>query len=105
MNKKAGILVAVLAVGFMCSCAPHPERTITQEDSRPSIGVAGAPKGASLIINGLNMGPAAAYNGDDTVLLIERGKHNVEVVHKGQVIHSEVVFLGDSTTKIIHVNP
>lgn len=103
-NLCAGLLIVLAALVQGCAY-PEPAR-IEQKDSRPAIGVSGAPKGAVLFVDGLQMGPARQYDGKERVLLIESGKHLVEVKSaSGNVLLSETVFLSGSTTKVLTVEP
>jgi hypothetical protein len=96
------ILLAILVQG----CAyPQPVQ-VEQKDTRPAIGIDGAPRKAMLYVDGLQMGRARDYDGEKHVLLIESGKHLIEVKSKtGEVILSETVFLSSSTTKVLSINP
>ena len=96
------ILSAVLLQGFTYPDAAQ----IEQKDSRPAIGVSGAPEGAILYVDGLRMGMASQYDGKENVLLVESGKHLVEVkAADGKVLLSETLFLSSSTTKVLTVQP
>ena len=87
-------------------CSYPDPATIEQADSRPAIGISGAPEGAVLYVDGLRMGMAGQYDGTEQVLLIESGKHLIEVkAADGTVIHSETVFLNSSATKVLTVKP
>jgi hypothetical protein len=96
------ILLAILVQG----CAyPQPVQ-VEQKDNRPAIGIDGAPWRSILYVDGLQMGKARDYKGKKHVLLIESGKHLIEVrSKKGKVILSETVFLSGTATKILTVYP
>ena len=96
------ILSAVLLQG----CTYPDAAKIEQKDSRPAIGVSGAPEGAALYVDGLRMGMASQYDGKENVLLVESGSHLVEVKSaSGEVLLSETLFLSSSTTKVLTVQP
>ena len=100
----AGLIIvsSVLLQG----CTYPDAAKIEQKDSRPSVGVRGAPEGAVLYVDGLKMGFANQYDGEENVLLIESGKHLVEVkAADGTVLLSETLFLSSSTTKILTIQP
>jgi hypothetical protein len=96
------ILSAVLLQG----CTYPDAAKIEQKDSRPSIGVSGAPEGAALYVDGLKMGMASQFDGEESVLLVESGKHLIEIKSaSGEVLHSETLFLSGSTTKVLRIQP
>ena len=98
----AFVLLATLIQG----CRYPDPTTIEQTDSRPAIGISGAPRESVLYVDGLRMGMASQYDGTEQVLLIESGKHLIEVrTADGTVIHSETVFLNSSATKVLAVKP
>lgn len=100
----AGMLILLAAMVQGCAY-PEPAK-VEQKENRPTIGVSGAPEGAILYVDGLLMGKANDYDGTKRVLLIERGKHLIEITSaQGKKIHSETVFLSDSVTKVIQVQP
>lgn len=104
--KNLFIGALVLLATLIQGCRyPDPD-TIEQTDSRPAIGISGAPEESILYVDGLRMGMAGQYDGTEQVLLIERGNHLIEVkAADGTVILSESVFLGSSTTKVLTVKP
>ena len=94
------ILLAVLVQG----CTYPDPAIVAQKDSRPAIGVEGAPWRSVLYVDGLEMGKARKYNGEDNVLLVESGAHLVEVKNsRGEVLYSEKIFLGNAVTKVLKV--
>jgi len=99
-----GLLVIFAVVAQGCAY-PQPNK-IEQEDRRPAIGVSGAPANATLYVDGLDMGMASQFDGQTNVLLVESGTHLIEVKSAdGVVIHSETVFLSNSTTKVLRIQP
>lgn len=104
--KSLSIGLCVLFVVLIQGCTYPEPAQIEQKDSRPAIGVSGAPESATLYVDGLKMGLASQYDGVEHVLLVESGKHLVEVKSAdGRVIHSETVFLSNSTTKVLDIKP
>jgi len=100
----AGLIIgsAILLQG----CTYPDAAKIEQKDTRPAIGVSGAPEGAVLYVDGLKMGMANLFDGTENVLLIESGKHLVEVkAADGSLLLSETLFLSSSTTKVLSVQP
>jgi hypothetical protein len=99
-------VLILLSVIFFQGCHYPDAAKIEQKDSRPAIGVAGAPVGSVVFVDGLKMGSASQFDGQKNVLLVESGTHLVEVKSaSGQVLHSETLFLSGSTTKILQVSP
>ncbi|RKX40584.1 MAG: hypothetical protein DRP64_12435 [Verrucomicrobia bacterium] len=100
----AGLII--LSAGLLQGCTYPDAAKIEQKDSRPAIGVSGAPEGAALYVDGLKMGMASQFDGEENVLLIESGKHLIEVqAADGKVLLSETLFLSSSTTKILTIQP
>ena len=95
-------LAAALLLAGTCSCA-MPATTVSTPDSRPSLAVQGAPPGALLFVDGIQVGEAAAYSGTPLVLRVEPGTHDVEVrTPAGAVILKQRVFI-ESETKTLQV--
>lgn len=100
----AGLII--LSTLLLQGCNYPDAAQIEQKESRPAIGISGAPKGATVHVDGLEMGSASQYDGEKSVLLVESGTHRVEVKSAaGEVLHSETIFLSSSTTKIITIQP
>ncbi len=99
-------VMTLTAAALLQGCSyPEPAK-VEQNDARPSIGVAGAPKGSLLFVDGLKMGTTKQFNGKNGVLLVEGGKHRVEIKSPdGKTLYTEEVFLSNSTTKVITYNP
>ncbi len=101
----AGFLLMLLTVG----CYPSSEVRVT--DSRPRLAIKNAPKNAIIYVDGLNLGFANQYSGDQSsdesgevrVLLLEPGRHLIEVKSDGETFLSEDVFLGEGTLKTLTV--
>ncbi len=100
----AGLIL--ISTAFLQGCSYPDAAKIEQKDSRPAIGVSGAPKGSVLYVDGLKMGMARQFDGEKNVLLVESGTHLVEVkAANGTVLLSESLFLSNSTTKILTIQP
>jgi hypothetical protein len=95
----ASILILFLIIG----CA-YPSSDVRVTDERPKIAVKNAPENAVIYVDGLKMGLASKFNGDSSVLLLEPGRHKIEIKSGGRTLVSEDVFLGDSALKIFVVN-
>ena len=97
---KRYLLFALLALALtLCSCA-MPSTVVRTVDDRPTLAFKGAPENAVLIIDGIDMGPAAEYNGDPKVLTVESGTHNILVKVGNEVIFEKRVFLESSLKTI-----
>ena len=104
--KSLSISLFVLLAVLVQGCTYPEPAQIEQKDSRPALGISGAPESATLYVDGLKMGMANQYDGEKNVLLVESGTHLVEVKSAGgEVLHSETVFLSGSTTKVLAVKP
>lgn len=104
---KTAVFALLICVGALIQGCSYPEPAkVEQSETRPKIGISGAPENSMLFVDGLDMGPAANYNGKEGVLMIESGKHLVELkAANGRILHSEELFLSSSTTKIIKYVP
>ncbi|MEN8254187.1 MAG: hypothetical protein ABFR33_01845 [Verrucomicrobiota bacterium] len=104
---KATALFFLIATAALLQSCTYPEPAkVTQKDSRPAIGISGAPKGSFLFVDGLEMGVASHFDGKAGVLMVESGKHLVELKSaSGETLFSTEVFLSDSATKIIAYKP
>jgi hypothetical protein len=105
MKKLLCILALVASLPYGCAMPTTTVRTI---DDRPTIAIKGAPEGAMLFIDGLNMGLANQYAGENarsgqpTALTVEPGTHMVSITLNGATIYEQKVFV-DSSLKTITV--
>jgi hypothetical protein len=77
-----------------------PTTTVRTVDDRPTLAFKGAPEGALLYIDDLNMGTASQYNGEPRVLTIEPGTHTVRVILNNEVIYEQRIFVESSLKTI-----
>lgn len=97
---KKYIVFALLTLTFtLCSCA-MPSTVVRTVDDRPTLAFKGAPDNAILFVDGINMGPAAQYDGDPKVLTVEPGTHNVIVNIGNEAIFEKRVFVESSLKTI-----
>jgi hypothetical protein len=88
----------------LAACTAMPSTNVRTTDTRPSLAIEGAPSGSLLLVDGLTMGDATAYNGRPAVLRVEPGTHVVEVQDSaGRVVYRQTVFV-ESETKTIQVH-
>jgi hypothetical protein len=95
---KNAVLFSVVAV-VLVGC--YPVKQVNTIDDRPGIYVVDAPAGAILYIDGIEMGRAAKFDGNPTVLLVEPGTHRLKIVNDGVVLLSSEVFLGEGVHRKI----
>ena len=94
-------LAVVVCVGLLVSCS-MPTGTTVSKNENPGLLVAGAPAGAVLIVDGIDMGQARQYAGN-TALPVVPGRHVVEVRSGNVVIYREEVYVGASVIRTVHV--
>jgi hypothetical protein len=80
-----------------------PATTVRTVDDRPTLAFKGAPAGATLYIDGLNMGPVDQYDGVNMVLTVEPGTHTVRVTVNNAAIYEQRVFV-ESSLKTITIH-
>jgi uncharacterized lipoprotein YajG len=98
MRKILGILALSLT---LAACNIHnPATTVRTLDERPSLSLSGAPAEAVLFVDGLDMGPAKAYDGRPQVLRLEPGTHLIEVKSAGVTIFKQTVFIESGLKEI-----
>ena len=104
--KTISLVLLIALAGLLQGCAYPQVAKIEQKDSRPAIGVSGAPEGSLLYVDGLKMGLASSYDGKAGVLMVESGNHTIDIrTAEGKVLFSQDLFLSSSTTKVIPFNP
>lgn len=97
-----GVLIAALAL-TMAACA-SPTTTVRTSDTRPGLAFEGAPKGASVFVDGLPMGDAERYDGQPGILVVEPGTHTVTVkAADGAILFNRKVYV-ESEIKTLKVN-
>lgn len=97
---KKVIVFSALALVFVLCCCTMPTTTVRTVDDRPTLAFKGAPEGALLYIDGLNMGPAGQYDGEPKVLTIEPGTHTVRVAVNNDTIYEQRIFVESSLKTI-----
>jgi len=100
--KMKAFLVITLALS-LSACA-MPATTVRTTDTRPSLAFDGAPKGATVYIDGLPMGDAEKYDGQPEVLVVEPGTHLVTIKDgKGSILLERKVYV-ESEIKTLKVH-
>lgn len=91
----------ILMISISLAGCSMPATTVKTVDSRPSISIAGAPTGATLMVDGRQIGNAVDYNGEPHVLLLEPGTHRVVVTQSGSVIYDQQIFVDSESKRIV----
>lgn len=92
----------LLLVSMLTLAACMPSGSVSVGEERPRIAVVGAAADHLLYVDGLAMGRARDYNGDPDVLLVERGRHTIEIrTPTGTVVWREEMFLAGVETRRI----
>lgn len=97
--KKFGLAICTAT---LVACA-SPVSSVHTIDDRPQISVAGAPIGARLLVNDVDVGAAADFDGSQQILRLESGMHNIAVMLDNRIVHQEEVFLGNDTRRVIRI--
>lgn len=99
MRKTATSLLLMLG---LAACS-YPQVGVRTVDTRPALAFTNVSPTAQLTIDGVRIGPAAAYDGKKQTLQLDRGTHKVLVEDGGRVLLEQTVYLGDEATKTIAV--
>ncbi|HTN51927.1 MAG TPA: hypothetical protein VML50_05955 [Anaeromyxobacter sp.] len=95
--------LASFAVLLALACA-GPQTTVRTPDTRPALAFEGAPAGAVLFVDGLQIGDPSLYDGQPQVLVVEPGTHLVVIrAADGAVILEQKVYV-ESEHKTIKVH-
>lgn len=90
------------ALTMLAACST-PVTTVKTVDARPHIAIQNASASAVLLVDGVTIGTAAAYDGDKQVLTLDSGTHKVEIRDGGRSVYAESIYLGDDVTRTIIV--
>src|SRR3569623_32831 len=93
-----------IALSFLLAACAMPESTVKSGSSRPQLSIKGAPADTVLIVDGLSMGPAAQFDGNPKVLIVEEGMHQVDIQRGGKSIHTEKAFVSNGESRTSTVN-
>jgi hypothetical protein len=96
-------LVALILLASLSACA-LPETSVRTGTARPKLSFPNAAPDMILVVDGIMIGPAARYDGNPGVLLVEEGVHLLELKQGGQTIHSEKTLVANGETRAITVN-
>jgi len=101
MRIAKGVFLAVCLAGIVLQGCSYPQGQVRRGENRPALIIEGAPKGAQLIVDGINHGEARQYDGDPDTLLIESGSHDVRVVQGQQVLLQREVYTDSGETRVL----
>jgi uncharacterized lipoprotein YajG len=95
-------LTLLIMVATLAACS-MPQTTVRTGMSPPTLIVAGAPSGSVLVVDGLDMGSAAQYDGNPKVLAVLEGTHQVEVRLGSNVVYREKAFVSSGQSHTVAV--
>jgi starvation-inducible outer membrane lipoprotein len=96
------ILMTIAMAMALAGCA-LPATEVKTGSLRPALVVQGAPAGAVLYVDGLQIGEAARYDGKAQKLMIEEGAHRIEIRQGGTMLHAQQIFAGAGETAVVAV--
>ena len=96
-------LVALSLLLAQAACA-LPETSVTTGAARPKLSFPNAAPDVILVMDGIQIGPAARYDGNPGVLRVEEGTHLLELKRNGQTVHSEKAFVSNGETRAVHIH-
>mgnify|MGYP006297962561 CR=1 FL=1 len=96
--------ITVIGLALLLGGCVYPSESVQTLDDRPMLSIKGAPDGAVLLVDGVEMGNAAQYDGDKRVLRIEPGTHSIQVRKGDTLYHQGQVYVGSGTAKTISVS-
>lgn len=94
-------LMILIVVAALTGCMP--QTTVRTGMSPPTLMVSGAPSGSVLVVDGLDMGSAAQYDGNPKVLAVLEGTHQVEVRLGSNVVYREKAFVSSGQSHTVAV--
>lgn len=69
----------VLFLLLSAAACAMPSTVVQTPDTRPGLAIEGAPAGAILFLDGVQVGEANRYDGQPNVLRVEPGTHTVKI--------------------------
>lgn len=101
MSRSLLVLFSIMILFSGCS---YPRTNVDAVDSRPTLCFKNAPADAIVLVDGLSMGQASAYNGKPKVLTVLPGTHEVEVVLGTTVLVKQTIFVQSENKTIVVPN-
>ena len=105
MKNPGPRALSIVALLITLSACALPQTTVRTGSEQPSLVVKGAPSGTDLYVDGLEMGPAAQFDGNPNVLAVLEGVHQVEIRQGNAVIYHDKVFLSGGESHPITLLP
>ena len=97
-------LLRAVPLALLLAACSAPSTTVRTVDTRPAIAILDSGPGAILVLDGMTVGQASAYNGQPNVLRLEPGTHEVEIRDaSGKVTYRQTIFV-ESEIKTIRVH-
>ncbi len=84
--------ILILAIALSLSACALPTTSVNTGAARPTLTILGAPAGAILFVDSLEIGVASKYDGASNTLLVEEGVHRVELRLNGKVLMAQKIF-------------
>jgi hypothetical protein len=78
-----------------------PTTVVKTTDTRPSLIITGAPEGAILLLDGLDMGPAKQFDGKPNYLIVMPGTHKIVILQDDIKIFERVIFVESERKEVI----
>ena len=95
-------LLLFMIVATLAACS-MPQTNVRTGMSPPTLIVAGAPSGSVLVVDGLDMGSAAQYDGNPKVLAVLEGTHQVEVRLGSNIVYREKAYVSSGQSHTVAV--
>ena len=85
--------IAIITSMFLFIGCVTPTTVVKATDTRPSLIIIGAPDGAVLLLDGLNMGPAKQFDGNPNYLVVIPGTHKITILQDDVTVFERVLFV------------
>ncbi len=100
--KPLRFMATVALIGALAACA-YPVSTVEQGGVLTALYFPNASAEARVILNGVDAGNAAAFDGRRSVLTVEPGKHRVVIMTGSTVIYDNQIYVGSGSRLAIEV--
>jgi hypothetical protein len=79
---KINSIAIVISLLLFIGCVT-PTTVVKTTDMRPSLIIIGAPDGATLLLDGIDMGLARQFDGNPNYLIVIPGTHKITILQDG----------------------